>query len=106
MQKLFIISNEFIYENNNVFFCDNKDLKSTPEGLEKFFEVNLIARKTNIKRSHKINIKNIKVFSSLISFLREIILSIKNENTNYLIISISPYTFFACIFLRLFKKNQ
>ena len=105
MQKLFIISNEAIYENNNVFFCDNKDLKSTPEGLENFFEVNLIARKTNIKRSHKINIKNIKVFSSLILFLREIIRSIKNENTNYLLISISPYTFFACIFLRLFKKK-
>ena len=105
MQKLFIISNEAIYENNNLFFCDNKDLKSTPEGLEKNFEVNLIARKSNIKRSHKINIKNIKIFSSLISFLREIVLSFKNKKTNYLLISISPYTFFACIFLRLFNKK-
>ncbi len=105
MQKLFIISNEAIYENNNLFFCDNKDLKSTPEGLEKNFEVNLIARKSNIKRSHKINIKNIKIFGSLISFLREIVLSFKNKKTNYLLISISPYTFFACIFLRLFNKK-
>ena len=39
MQKLFIISNESVYENNNLFFCDNIDLKSTPEGLEKNFEV-------------------------------------------------------------------
>ena len=105
MQKLFIISNEAIYENNNLFFCDNKDLKSTPEGLEKNFEVNLIARKSNVKRSHKINIKNIKTFSSLTSFLREIIRSFKNKKTNYLLISISPYTFLACIFLRLFNKK-
>ena len=60
MQKLFIISSEKIYEDNNNFYCDNIDLKSTPEGLNKNFEVNLIARKSNIKRSHRINIKNIK----------------------------------------------
>ena len=40
MKKLFIISNESIYENNNQYFCDNIDLKSTPEGLNKNFEVN------------------------------------------------------------------
>ena len=48
MQKLFIISNESIYENNNEYFCDNIDLKSTPEGLGKNFEIVLIARKSNI----------------------------------------------------------
>ena len=37
MQKLFIISNESIYENNSKYFCDNLDLKSTPEGLNKTF---------------------------------------------------------------------
>ena len=74
MQKLFIISNESIFMKMiMIFFCDNIDLKSTPEGLNNNFEVNLIARKSNklrnellknIKLNHQINlnkIKNIKV---------------------------------------------
>ncbi len=105
MQKLFIISNESVYENNNLFFCDNIDLKSTPEGLEKNFEVNLLARRSKVKRSHQINIQNIKIFGSLIFFLKEIINSLKNKQTNYLLVSISPYTFLACILLRLFNKK-
>ena len=53
-QKLFIISNESIYANNNKFFCDNIDLKSTPESLGKKFEVNILARKSPRKRFHQI----------------------------------------------------
>ena len=53
MQKLFIISNESIYENNDKYFCDNIDLKSTPEGLNKNFEVNIIARKSKKIRNHR-----------------------------------------------------
>ena len=105
MQKLFIISNESIYENNNTFFCDNIDLKSTPEGLDKNFEVSLIARKSRAKRSHKINIKNIKIFGSIISFLNEIISSTKAKKSSYLLISISPYTFLACILLKLLGRK-
>ena len=41
MKKLFIISNESIYKNeNNEYFCDNLDIKSTPEGLGSSFEIN------------------------------------------------------------------
>ena len=105
MQKLFIISNESIYENNNEYFCDNIDLKSTPEGLNKNFEVNLIARKSKAERAFNINLKNIKIFSSIFSFISAILSSTKNKNSKYLIISISPYTFLACIFLKLFGKS-
>jgi len=105
MQKLFIISNESIYENNNEYFCDNIDLKSTPEGLNKNFEVNLIARKSKAERAFNINLKNIKIFSSIFSFISSILNSTKNKNSKYLIISISPYTFLACIFLKLFGKS-
>jgi len=105
MQKLFIISNESIYENNNEYFCDNIDLKSTPEGLNKNFEVNLIARKSKVERAFNINLKNIKIFSSIFSFISAILSSTKNKNSKYLIISISPYTFLACIFLKLFGKS-
>ena len=105
MQKLFIISNESIYENNNEYFCDNIDLKSTPEGLNKNFEVNLIARKSKAERAFNINLKNIKIFSSIFSFISAILSSTKNKNSKYLIISISPYIFLACIFLKLFGKS-
>ena len=46
MEKLFIISNESVFNYEGNFFCDNIDLKSTPEGLNKKFQVNLIARKS------------------------------------------------------------
>ena len=76
MQKLFIITNEKIYENNNSYYCDNIDLKSTPEGLNKNFEVNLIARASKEKRSHKINIKEIKIFRTLSHFFSQLLIQL------------------------------
>lgn len=49
-KKLFIFSNENIYLNDNKYYCDNLDLKSTPEGLNKKFEVNLFGRKSKKKK--------------------------------------------------------
>ena len=48
MQKLFIISNESIYTNKGKFFCDNIDMKSTPEGLANKFHI-----KCNLQENHK-----------------------------------------------------
>ena len=62
-KKLFIFSNESISVEDNKFYCDNLDLKSTPEGLNKKFEVNLLGRKSIKKRSHEIKLKRIKVFN-------------------------------------------
>ena len=49
-KKLFIFSNESIYTSNDKFYCDNLDLKTTPEGLNKKFEVNLFGRKSFQKK--------------------------------------------------------
>ena len=105
MHKLFIISNESVYEEDGTFYCDNIDIKSTPEGLNKNFEVNLLARKSKKKRSHKINIKKIKIFSTIFFFLREVINSFQINNAKYIIISLSPYTFISCLILKLFGKK-
>ena len=106
MNKLFIISNESIYKNDdNGYLCDNLDMKSTPEGLADSFEVNIIARKSKHVRCHTINTDKISLSSSIFSFLKDIMKSLKNKESKYLIISISPYTFLACIFLKLFKKK-
>ena len=104
-KKLFIFSNENIFLQNENFFCDNIDIKSTPEGLNKKFEVHLFGRKSNKKRAHEIKLKKIKIFSNIFSYLYEVIKSSEIENTKYLVISITPYTLLICIFLKLFGKT-
>ena len=104
-KKLFIFTNESIFFQDEKFFCDNIDLKSSPEGLNKKFEVNLFGRKSYKKRTHEIKLKKIKIFSNIFTYLSEVIKSTKIENAKYLIISISPYTFLICLFLRLFGRT-
>ena len=104
-QKLFIFSNESISVEDNKFYCDNLDLKSTPEGLNKKFEVNLLGRKSIKKRSHEIKLKRIKVFSNIFSYLSEVKIASKNLNSKFLIISISPYTFLISILLKILGRK-
>ena len=104
-QKLFIISNESISIQNNKFFCDNIDLKTTPEGLSKKFEVYLLGRKSKKKRSHQIKLKNVNVSKNIFSYISSIISSGKQENAKYLVISITPFTFLASIFLKISGKK-
>ena len=104
-KKLFIFSNESILSHEGKFFCDNIDLKTTPEGLNKKFEINLFGRKTKKNRSHEIKIKKTKIFSNIFSYISSVIKSTKQEDAKYLIISISPYTFIVSIFLRIFGKK-
>ena len=40
-KKLFIFSNESIHLADDKYYCENLDLKSTPEGLNKKFESEL-----------------------------------------------------------------
>ena len=105
MNNLFIISNESIFEESSNFYCDNIDLKSTPEGLSKFFKVNLFEKKTKKKRAHKINLKNIIVNNNILSFLISILNASYNKDTKYLVISITPYTFLTSILLRALRKK-
>jgi len=104
-RKLFIFTNESIFSQDEKFFCDNIDLKSSPEGLNKKFEVNLFGRKSSKKRAHEIKLRKLKIFSNIFSYLSEVIRSTKIENTKFLVISISPYTFFVCLFLRFYGKT-
>ena len=104
-KKLFIFSNESISVEDNKFYCDNLDLKSTPEGLNKKFEVNLLGRKSIKKRSHEIKLKRIKVFSNIFSYLSEVKIASKNLNSKFLIISISPYTFLISILLKILGRK-
>jgi len=105
-KKLFIITNESFYIKNNSFFCDNIDLKSIPEALSEYFEICIIGRKSKKPRSKKLNVKEVKIYSNIASYLLFLIISFINKNSNYFIISISPYTFFSSIFLKIFFKKH
>ena len=104
--KLCIISNEKISNSANNFFCDNLDMKSTPEGLNTNFDVHILARNSSKARSHKINIEKITLSKTFFGFIYSIFKSFKEKDTKYLIISISPFTFFASILLALFRKKS
>ena len=104
-KKLVILNNEKISKSGNRFYCDNIDMKSIPEGLSKNFKVFVNARKSNIKRSHQINLENIKIASNISTFLFSIFKTFKDKEINYLLISITPYTFFAYLLLFIFRKK-
>ena len=104
-KKLFIFSNESISIEDNKYYCDNLDLKSTPEGLNKKFEVNLLGRKSLKKRSHEIKLKRIKVFNNIFSYLSEVKNASKNLDSKFVIISISPYTFLVSMFLKILGRK-
>ena len=104
--KLFIISNEKISESTNNFFCDNLDMKSTPEGLKKNFDIHILGRNSRKARSHKINIEKVTLSKTFFGFLYSILKSLKESEAKYLIVSISPFTFFASILLAIFKRKS
>lgn len=103
--NLYLISNEKIFQNNGMFFCDNLDMKSTPEALNNFFDVKIIARKSKVSRSQKLYLKTIKTFSNIFSFILEVIKSTKQKNSEFILVSLTPYTFFAGLSLLIFGKK-
>ena len=104
-KDLVIINNEKISTEDKIFFCDNIDIKSIPENLNKYFNVTLIARDSKIKRKLQIDLEKIKNISNIFSILFKIFKTYNKKDTIYLIISITPYTFFSYILLFLLKKK-
>ena len=45
-ENLVILNNEKVFKENGNFFLDNLDLKVIPEGLNQFFNVKFIVRKS------------------------------------------------------------
>ena len=105
MDNLVVLNNEKISKQNGKFFSRNYNLKRLSEGLNKFFNVEFIARKSNLIENHELNFNNIKIASNIIQYIFYLVSSFKNKNTKYYIISITPYTFIAFIFLFIYKKK-
>ena len=105
MDNLVVLNNEKVSKENNEFYSRNYNFKILPEGLNKYFKVEYIVRKSNTKEHHKLNLQNVKIASNIIQFIYFVISTFKNRNTKYYIITISPYTFVAFLFLFLFRKK-
>jgi glycosyltransferase involved in cell wall biosynthesis len=106
MKNLYIIGNEKISQNNNSFYSANIDFKTIVEGLSNFFNLILVARKSSQKENFFINHNNIFLAGNYFTYLYKIILSLRsNRNNKYLIVSISPYSFLAYLFLFLFTNK-
>ena len=100
-KNLVIIDNEKISKKNGDFYCDNFEAKIS-EDLNKELNVTIVARKSKIDRASKINLEKVKISSNIFSFLINIFKTFGDKETNYLIISITPYTFLSYILLFIF----
>lgn len=86
------------------YYCDNFEAKIS-EDLNKNFNVTVIARKSKINRARQISLEKIETASNIFLFLLSIFKTFKQNKTNYLIISINPYTFFSYLLLLIFRKK-
>ena len=105
MKDLIIINNEKVFEENKNFYCDNLDLKILPEDLNNYYKVQYIVRSSDKKKDQKINLDNVKPSSNIFRFIYFIYKTLKLPNVSYLLISITPYTFFSFLLLYLFRKK-
>ena len=103
--NLVIINNEKVFKENNNFYCDNLDLKIIPEELNEYYKVQYIVRSSNKKGGQNIKLSDIKTASNIFKFIYFIYKTFKFPNASYLLISITPYTFFSFLLLFLFRKK-
>ena len=105
MENLVVLNNEKVSKQNGKFFSRNYNFKILPEGLNRYFNVEYIVRKSNISESHELNLDKVKIASNIIQFVYFVLSTFKNKNTKYYIICITPYTFIASLFLFIFRKK-
>lgn len=103
--ELIVLNNEKVSKDNKNFFSRNYNFKILPEGLNKYFKVKYIVRKSNIRENHRLNLKDVYVASNIFQYIKFVLSTFKNNKSKYFLICISPYTFIAFLFLFLFRKK-
>ena len=105
-EKLIIVSNEKASKNQDGnYFSINADLQVLPDGLFKFYDTLCIYRESKNDGNHKIINSKVLIASNLFTFIKNLIATFKFKNCRYLIVTITPYSFVAFIFLFLFRKK-
>jgi glycosyltransferase involved in cell wall biosynthesis len=102
---IIIINTEKIFTQDRDFYCNNVDMKVLSEGLSEYHELQFIARKSKKKGNHKVKINNIKQASNIFTYISLVLKSFKIKKASYLIVGITPYSFFSFLILFLFKKK-
>lgn len=107
MNRLYILGNEKIQVRGSHYYSANVDFKTIIQGLSKNFKTYLIARLSSTKENFRIESKcEIVACSNFVSYIFRVILTLKDFKKNkYLIISITPFTFFAYIAIFLFTNK-
>ena len=81
------------------------------DNLNDYYDITLKKDRTKLLQSydrfsfHKINLEKIEIASNILVFLYNIFKTFKYNKTNYLLISITPYTFVAYLLLFIFRKK-
>ena len=75
MENLYIIGNERISKNNNLFYSENIDFKTIVEGLRNSFNLTLVARESFKKENFIVNHNNIFFAKNCFSYCLKIIFS-------------------------------
>jgi hypothetical protein len=104
MKELHIIVNERIYNNKNIFFCENKDIQSIVNFLVFKYNLFLISRFSNLTKPFQLN-NACKIFNfnhlKIIKFLF-FLFNLKRNKKKILIISITPFNFIIFLYLNFF----
>jgi len=98
-KKLVIINNEKCIKLSHSFFCQNIEISSLSYSLLKNFYLYLVLRKGNAKPIHKIFISNKKIYLGFLSFIYFYIKNFNKKDITYLIIAITPFTFFIYLLI-------
>jgi glycosyltransferase involved in cell wall biosynthesis len=105
-KNLVIINNEKCSIKENDLYCENIEIKSLSENLKNKYNIKFLLRKGNITPVYKIDKSNTKISSNILSFIKNLIISTIKDRADYLIISVTPYTFLSFLLLFLFKKKK
>ena len=106
MKELYVITNEKIYNDKNIFFCENKDIQSIINFLTSKYNLFFISRSSNSKKPFQLDsIYKIFDFSYLkIFYFLFFIFNLKKNRKKILIISITPFNFIIFFYLNFFTN--
>lgn len=102
---LVIVSNEKVHQADGQLYCRNHALKVLTEGLSEHYDLSYIARQSKRKGRHQFLLKNTWVASNIWRFLFGIFRTYRKKRANYLLVSITPYTFLSFLMLFVARKK-
>tara|TARA_Y100001970_G_scaffold290695_1_gene425358 strand:- start:17929 stop:18936 length:1008 start_codon:yes stop_codon:yes gene_type:complete len=100
-KKITLITNEGLTINKNEIFCQNIITKILCEELSSYCQISIIGKK--YKSNLKINHKNLNVLNNFFSSIYKILFN--NKDNKYLVLSITPYTFFYMLLLKITNSD-